>query len=336
MKSQQEGKNKGFDQDDTAERTLPTKTVGPYDGMQRNPNRKLKDHIISWFSLIVIFLSAFGMLKTILDVPSTQSASMKTGPSTATLNSSVLPPSPTPGAESVARAAQSAPAGSAPSTITSNSSILLASPTPRAERTPGSARSTPAVNATIAATSTPSILAPAPTPAVETTPNTKATAAASVPTSANSIPQSLPAFSTPEQEATPGRTEPPSATIVAPTPAPKPLRSRVVRHQPNQFRQGALSKEELAALKKAIRTIKWSRNSDPKAAADEDYAAIVKECQNSRLHALLADLITEAAASGYRSDNEAANAAYINELISNFERAAEPGQERPSTSRRHP
>jgi hypothetical protein len=302
MKSQQEGNNKGFDQEDTAERTLPAKTVGPYDGMQRNPNRKLKDNIISWFSLIVIFLSAFGMLKTILDVPSTQSASMKTGPSTATFNSSVLPPS----------------------------------PTPRAERTPGSARSAPAVSATIAATSTPSILAPSPTPAVETTPNTKATAAASVPTSANSIPRSLPAFSTPEQEATPGRTEPPSATIVAPTPAPKPLRSRVVRHQPNQFRQGALSKEELAALKKAIRTIKWSRNSDPKAAADEDYAAIVKECRNSRLHALLADLITEAAGSGYRSDNEAANAAYINQLISNFERAAEPGQGGPSTSPQHP
>jgi hypothetical protein len=332
MKSQQEGKNSGYDfQDDTAKGALPPKTVVPYDGMQRNPNRKLKDNIISWVSLIVIFLSAFGMLKTILDVPSTQSASMKTGPSTVASNSSILLASPTPRAQFALGAAQSASAAGVPST-----NILLASPTPRAERTPGSARSAPAVSATIAATSTPGILAPSPTPAVETTPNTKATAAASVPTSANSIPRSLPAFSTPEQEATPGRTEPPSATIVAPTPAPKPLRSRVVRHQPNQFRQGALSKEELAALKKAIRTIKWSRNSDPKAAADEDYAAIVKECRNSRLHALLADLITEAAGSGYRSDNEAANAAYINQLISNFERAAEPGREGPSTSPQHP
>ena len=77
--------------------------------------------------------------------------------------------------------------------------------------------------------------------------------------------------------------------------APKPLKSREVKHQPDQFRKGALGKEELSAIKKALETIQWSRNSDPKAAADEDYAAILKECQNSNLHYLLTDLITEAA-----------------------------------------
>jgi hypothetical protein len=113
---------------------------------------------------------------------------------------------------------------------------------------------------------------------------------------------------------------------VQPTHAPKPLESRLIKHQPNQFRKGALSRKELDAIKKAIRTIQWSRNPDPKAAADEDYAAIVKECGNGSLHDLLADLVTEAASNDYQPDNEAANSIYTKELISDFETGAEDEQ----------
>ena len=126
------------------------------------------------------------------------------------------------------------------------------------------------------------------------------------------------------------------ATSVEPTPTPKPLKSRVVKHQPNQFRKGALSKEELSAIKKAIRTIEWSRNSDPKAAADEDYAAIVKECEKSSVHDLLADLITEAASNDYQPGNEAANSTYITELVSHFETRVKDEREaqKPRSQRR--
>ncbi len=110
----------------------------------------------------------------------------------------------------------------------------------------------------------------------------------------------------------------PTPTPVS-TPTPKPLKSRVVKHQPDQFRKGAISKEELSAIKKAIKTIPWSRNSDPKAAADEDYAAIVKECEKSSVHDLLTDLITEAVSNDYQPNNEAANGAYFTELNSDFE-----------------
>ena len=134
----------------------------------------------------------------------------------------------------------------------------------------------------------------------------------SIATTASSTPNILPVFTAPRPEPTPTPT--PELTS-----ARKLLKSREVKHQPDQFRKGALRKEELSAIKKALQNIQWSRNSDPKAAADEDYAAILKECQNSKLHYLLTDLITEAASNDYQPGNQAANSTYITELISDFE-----------------
>jgi hypothetical protein len=102
-----------------------------------------------------------------------------------------------------------------------------------------------------------------------------------------------------------------------------------VKHQPDQFRKGAISKEQLAAIKNAIRNIPWSRNGDPKAAADEDYAAIVKECEKSSVHDLLTDLITEALSNDYQPNNETANAAYLAELNTNFENGAKTDRKKP-------
>ena len=147
----------------------------------------------------------------------------------------------------------------------------------------------------------------------------QSTSSTTVATTASSAPSILSASTTPSLQPTPQPAPSTPTATVEPTPTPKPLKSRVIKHQPNQFRRGALSKEELSAIKKAIRTIQWSRNSDPKAAADEDYAAIVKECAKSNVHDLLADLITEAASNAYQPDNEAANTTYINDLISDFE-----------------
>jgi len=105
-----------------------------------------------------------------------------------------------------------------------------------------------------------------------------------------------------------------------PTFALEPLKGRVVEHQPDQFRQGAISGEELSAIQKAIETIPWSRNSNPKAAANEDYAAILKECEKSGVHGLLTDLITEAVSNDYQSNDQAANNAYSTELSADFEK----------------
>ena len=71
--------------------------------------------------------------------------------------------------------------------------------------------------------------------------------------------------------------------------------------------------------------IPLSRNSDPKAAAGEDYAAIVKECQKSSVHDLLTDLIAEAASNDCQPNNEAANGAYFTELNSDFEKRCQDG-----------
>ena len=143
--------------------------------------------------------------------------------------------------------------------------------------------------------------------------STPATAIATTPTPS---PKMLLASTTPTPDPTPEPT--PTPTPVS-TPTPRPLKSRVVKHQPDQFRKGAISKEELSAIKKAITAIPWSRNSDPKAAADEDYAAILKECEKSRVHDLLTDLITEAVSNDYQPHNVAANGAYFTELNSDFE-----------------
>src|ERR1700722_2812625 len=112
---------------------------------------------------------------------------------------------------------------------------------------------------------------------------------------------------------------PQSTPVPALTPAP--LKTRVVEHQPDQFRKGAISTEELSAIQKAIQAIRWSRNANPKAAANEDYAAIVKECEKSSVPDLLPDLITEAVSNDYQPNNEAANVAYSTELNSDLENA---------------
>jgi hypothetical protein len=99
----------------------------------------------------------------------------------------------------------------------------------------------------------------------------------------------------------------------------EPLKGRVVNHQPDQFRTGAVGKEELIAIEKAIKSIPWSLNSDPEAAANEDYSAILKECEKSGEHDLLADLIAEAVSNDYQPNNETANAAYSADLTADFE-----------------
>jgi hypothetical protein len=99
----------------------------------------------------------------------------------------------------------------------------------------------------------------------------------------------------------------------------EPLKSRVVNHQPDQFRTGAVGKDELIAIEKAIKSIPWSLNSNPEAAANEDYSAIVKECEKSGEHDLLADLIAEAVSNDYQPDNETANAAYSTDLTADYE-----------------
>ena len=167
-------------------------------------------------------------------------------------------------------------------------------------------------------------------------PSIQSTPVTTVATTATPTPSILPVSTTPRLEPTP---EPSRSTLratVQPTPTLKPLKSRVVKHQPNQFRKGALDKEELTAVKKALRTIQWSRNSDPKAAAVEDYKAIVKECATSRVHDLLADLITEAASNDYQPGNETANSIYSAALISKFEtRVKDEGEEKKPETQRH-
>jgi hypothetical protein len=140
-------------------------------------------------------------------------------------------------------------------------------------------------------------------------------------TSAASAPApdpNLPLASTrPAGDPTPQLTVTPATVTIA---ALEPLKIRVVKHQADQFREGALNKEELSAIQSAIKTILWSLNSDPKAAADEDYAAIVKECQKSGVHDLVTDLITEAVSNDYQPNNEVANVAYSAELNSALEK----------------
>jgi hypothetical protein len=117
--------------------------------------------------------------------------------------------------------------------------------------------------------------------------------------------------------------------ITTPTPGStvtlEPLKSRVVKHQPDQFRTGAVSKAELTAIKNALKTIPWSRNSNPQAAAKEDYAAIVKESEKSGMGDLLQDLLTEALSNDYKPNDAAANDAYSTELNSDFESGGQSG-----------
>ena len=144
----------------------------------------------------------------------------------------------------------------------------------------------------------------------------KSTPATAVATTATRSPNMPLASTTPIPAPTPESTPTP---ILVSINALEPLKSRVVKHQPDQFRKGAISKEEFAAIEKAIKIIPWSRNSNPEAAADEDYAAIVKVCEKSNVHDLLTDLIAEAVSNDYQPNKEAANSAYSTELTSDFE-----------------
>jgi hypothetical protein len=196
--------------------------------------------------------------------------------------------------------------------------------------------STSTIAVATTATPAPGILpvptTPRPEPVPERTPSTPTTTVATTATPAPILP--VPA--TPRREPTPEPTHSTPTTTFELTPTVKPLKGRIVKHQPNQFRKGALSNEKLTAIKKALRTIKWSRNSDPKAAAVEDYEAIVKECATSSVHDLLADLIIEAASNDYQPGNEAGNSIYVAELISNFETRVkdERQAEKPRSHRR--
>jgi hypothetical protein len=130
------------------------------------------------------------------------------------------------------------------------------------------------------------------------------------------------ASTTPTPDPTPQST--PTPTIVS-TGTFEPLKIRIVKHQPDQFRKGAISAEEFSAIEQAIKNIPWSLNSNPKAAANEDYAAIVKACEESGVHDLLTDLVTEAVSNDYQPNNEAANSAYTAELNSDFEKGDQNG-----------
>jgi hypothetical protein len=218
----------------------------------------LKRKLITGVSLIVIFVSIFGILKTIFDASPVQSTTT-TVPKVASSTPNIVQLS-TPGIEPMPQPGKSKPTATVPITAISSPGNLAMSTIPRPEATPKSAQSAPTTTA-----------------------------------------------------------EPIPTTTAEPTPTLKPLKRRVVKHQPDQFRKGAISKEEMSAIKKAIKTIPWSRNSDPKAAADEDYAAIVKECEKSGVDGLLTDLVTEAVSNDYQPNNEAANSAYITELNSDCE-----------------
>jgi hypothetical protein len=123
------------------------------------------------------------------------------------------------------------------------------------------------------------------------------------------------------------------STAPAPVPSPQltpepvpqskstlePLKGRVVKHQPAQFRKGVVGDDELVAITKALKSIPWSLNANPEAAAHEDYSAIVKECEKTGEHHLVEDLIAEAVSNDYQPNNEAANAAYSTQLNADSE-----------------
>ena len=87
-------------------------------------------------------------------------------------------------------------------------------------------------------------------------------------------------------------------------PLSPPLKSRVVKHQPEGFIDS--SKTEIVAVK----AIHWSFNSDPRATAREDFQSIVGYCSANESHHLLEDLTVEAEYNDYIVGNETANDAY--------------------------
>src|ERR1700730_161903 len=91
----------------------------------------------------------------------------------------------------------------------------------------------------------------------------KSSSATAVATAPTPSPTMVVASTTPTPNATAQST--PNSALVS-TINLEPLKVRVVKHQPDQFRKGAINQEELSAIKKAIKNISWSRNANPKAA----------------------------------------------------------------------
>ena len=92
-----------------------------------------------------------------------------------------------------------------------------------------------------------------------------------------------------------------------------PLKSRVVKYNPQEM--GEMSKAEVAATKKGLAAIHWSRNADPAAAADEDLATINAYCASVKggPRDLDVDLITQAE-DNYQPGNDDAAGAYFGEM----------------------
>jgi hypothetical protein len=92
-------------------------------------------------------------------------------------------------------------------------------------------------------------------------------------------------------------------------PQSPPLKSRSVKYQFDETAK--YERGELVALKTALKTIHWSRNSDPRSAAEEDYQSILDYSSTSQYHSFLEHLETEAEYNDYITGNEHANDDYL-------------------------
>jgi hypothetical protein len=116
-----------------------------------------------------------------------------------------------------------------------------------------------------------------------------------------------------------------SLTVIAisqgqtPAASPTPLRSRVMKYNPQEMEE--MSKAEVAATKKGLAAIHWSRNADPAAAADEDLAAINAYCSSVKggPRDLDVDLITQAE-DNYQPGNDDAAGAYFARMNKDLEK----------------
>jgi hypothetical protein len=106
-----------------------------------------------------------------------------------------------------------------------------------------------------------------------------------------------------------------ASTPPIPTPTATLLKIRIIKHSP----KSKMDADELASVKKALKAINWSRNPDPKEAADVDYSAIVKILCKGRTTQSFPDLIWEAESNDYQPNNEKANDEYQAQLSDDFE-----------------
>ena len=101
----------------------------------------------------------------------------------------------------------------------------------------------------------------------------------------------------------------PGKSSEASTTPSKPLQNRVVKHQPEGFMDS--DKGDIVSVKKAVKAIRWSLNSDPKSAAEEDYQSILKYCATNESHNLRENLVLEVETNDYIVGNETANSDYL-------------------------